>query len=393
MLQKQRLLTPGPTPIPERVRLVMAQDMIHHRKPEFKKAMARVQPALKKLFATKTPVLILSCTGTGVMTAAVSNLFALGEKVLIVNAGKFAERWVEIASVHQLEIVDLAIPYGQAIAPEIVANLLKLNPDIKGVLIQLSETSTGVLHPVADIAKITSKSDVLLIVDGISSVSISPCYMDKWGIDCLLTGSQKGLMLPPGLGLIALSEKAWKKAANIPNSCYYFNLIKEKESLEKNQTLFTSPVSLILALAESMDMLMEAGLENVYAKQWALTMMARSGIEALGLELFAVKDFTWGLTSFLVPIGIDASLVLDLCASKHGVIMSSGQGSLKGRLIRMGHMGWVDWADILAALHALSMSINELGGYNACPDYLEKSLVAYHQGLETYADKCNDFKK
>lgn len=383
MLQKQRLLTPGPTPIPERVRLVMAQEMIHHRKPVFKDAMARIQQPLQDLFGVSgSPVLTMACSGTGVMTAAMHCLFKPQEKVLIVEAGKFAERWREIATVRGLQTTSLMVPFGEAVNPADVAAALDADSSICGVFIQLSETSTGVQHPVEAVARITRQRDVLLVVDGISAVGISPCSLDDWGMDCLLTGSQKGLMVPTGLGLMALSDRAWKKAEDVAPSCFYFNVLKERSNVEKNQTLFSSPVSHILGLAESLDMFAEFGLKNVYRKQWALTMMARQGIAALGLELFVPQHFTWGLTALCMPAGVDAGKVLQICADGYGVIMAGGQDAMKGKIIRMGHMGWLDWADIAAGLHALAKSLAQVGGYSASRDYLEQALAAYHAALD-----------
>lgn len=381
MLNKIRLLTPGPTPLPERVRLVLARDMIHHRKSEFKAIMGRVQERLRVLFGTAGTVLPLSCSGTGAMTAAVYNLFAPGEKVLVVDAGKFGQRWTQIAASRGLETVVLDVPWGHAVDPAAVATALKADPGIAGVLIQLSETSTGVLHPVREVAKITRESDALLLVDGISGVGLSPCPLDDWGLDCLLTGSQKGLMLPPGLALLALSERAWKKAESVTPGCFYFNVLKERAQLEKGQTLFTSPVGLIMGLDESLDMLLENGLEAVYAKQWALTMLTRAGARAMGLELFAPKDFAWGITSVLLPQGVDGVEVLRLAMEKHGVCMAGGQDQLKGRIVRVGHMGWVDWADVAAGLHALERGLTEAGGFCGARDYLEQALAAYRAAL------------
>lgn len=381
MLNKIRLLTPGPTPLPERVRLVLARDMIHHRKSEFKAIMGRVQERLRVLFGTAGTVLPLSCSGTGAMTAAVYNLFAPGEKVLVVDAGKFGQRWTQIAASRGLETVVLDVPWGHAADPAAVAAALKADPGIAGVLIQLSETSTGVLHPVREVAKITRESDALLLVDGISGVGLSPCPLDDWGLDCLLTGSQKGLMLPPGLALLALSERAWKKAESVTPGCFYFNVLKERAQLEKGQTLFTSPVGLIMGLDESLDMLLENGLEAVYAKQWALTMLTRAGARAMGLELFAPKDFAWGITSVLLPQGVDGVEVLRLAMEKHGVCMAGGQDQLKGRIVRVGHMGWVDWADVAAGLHALERGLTEAGGFCGARDYLEQALAAYRAAL------------
>ena len=380
MLNKNRLLAPGPTPVPERVRLALAQDMIHHRKPEFKAIMARVQERLQKLFCTIQPVMPLACSGTGVMTAAVTNLFARGEKVLVIEAGKFGERWGEICEASGIAVERLEYDWGQAASAEAVANMLDMHPECKGVLIQLSETSTGVLHPVDEIAGVTKDRDVLLVVDGISAVSISPCAMDEWGIDCLLTGSQKGLMLPPGLGLIACSDKAWKKAEQVVPSCFYFDLKAEKQKILQDQTVFTTPVNLIVGLDESLAMFEETGFDVVFAKQWALTMMARTACAAMGFELFAKNNFTWGLTSVLMPDGVDAGEVLAHAKEHFGVILAGGQAHMKGRLVRIGHMGWVDWADLAAGLHALAESVKACGG-TVAQGYLEKGLAAYHSAL------------
>lgn len=382
MLNKTRLLTPGPTPLPERVRLVLAQDMIHHRKDAFKSAMFAAQERLKILFGTATPVLPLTCSGTGAMTAALHGLLCPHEKILVVEGGKFGQRWSEIATVRGLEVSTLVVPWGQAVTAQAVAAALDADPSIKAVCMQVSETSTGVLHPVQAVAAVTRQRDVLLIADGISAVGISPCPMDEWGIDCLLTGSQKGLMLPPGLALLALSPRAWRKAEQVAPSCFYFNLLKERANAEKGQTLFTSPVSLILGLVESLNMLLEQGLDSIYRKQWALTMMARTGAEALGLTLLAPQDYTWGLTSVVLPAGVNAPAVVKHAAESYGVYLAGGQDHLKASVIRIGHMGWVDWSDVLAGLAALKASIEYVGGYCGSRDYLECAFAAYQAALQ-----------
>ncbi len=388
MRNKTRLLTPGPTPIPDRIRLVMAQEMLHHRKHEFKSIMQRLQPKLQSLFGTKEPVLPLSTSGTGAMTAAIHGLFKTHEKLLVINAGKFGERWGHIAQCHGCETHILNIEWGQAASPETIRTILDADPTISGVLIQLSETSTGVLHPIKDIAAITrDKENVLLIVDGISSVGISPSPMDAWGIDCLLTGSQKGLMVPPGLSLIALSARAWKKAETIPQTCFYFNLLKEKASIQKHQTLFTSPISLLIGLDESLTMMLETGLEQLYRKQWALTSMTRHGAKAIGLEPLVQENFAWGVTSIRLPEGIDGTKILKIMAEEYGVIMAGGQDHLKGRIIRLGHMGWIDWADVAAGLHALTKALQDVGGYTASRNYLEQALIAYDTALQENTTK------
>ncbi|GAU08710.1 pyridoxal-phosphate-dependent aminotransferase family protein [Desulfoplanes formicivorans] len=384
MLNKQRLLTPGPTPLPEDVRLAMAQDMIHHRKPAFKKIMGEIQQGLQHLFGTSQPVLPLTCSGTGAMTAAVTNLFQPGETVLVIEGGKFGERWSAIAESHGLEMVILPVPWGKPVKVIDVLNSLDRWPAIKGILIQASETSTGVLHPIQEIGEMTRKRDVQLVVDGISAVGVSPCPMDEWGIDCLLTGSQKGLMLPPGLAFIALSQRAWERVHTVKSKQFYFNLPKERLQLEQQQTLFTPGISLLVGLAKSLEHFKGDKLQQLFRKQWALTMMARAGISAMGLELLALERFTWGLTSLLMPPGVDASDVLATMARDYGVVAAGGQGAMKGKMIRLGHMGHVDWSDLLAGLYALRQSYVACGGYSGCQNYLELAMKAYEQGLEQH---------
>lgn len=383
MFNKPRLLTPGPTPLPEVVRLALARDMIHHRKPEFARIMRETQKKLRLLFGAETPVLPLACSGTGAMTAAVYSLFERGQKVLVVETGKFGERWSEIAACRGLEVIRLEVEWGNAVRPEDIASLLERHPDLSGVLVQLCETSTGVLNPVREIAAIVRKTPALLIVDGISAVGISPCPMAEWGLDCLLTGSQKGLMLPPGLALLALSDRAWEVAAAIPPGCYYFNLVQERASLEKGQTSFTSPVNLITGLDAALDFILANGLEAVYAKQWAITMLVRTGLKALGLELLAKNDFAWGITAAIVPDGINAQKLLAFCQEKFGVTLAGGQDRLKGTIIRVGHMGWVDWGDCMAALCALANSLENFGVARS-KGFAEAAMSAYMAGLRDY---------
>ena len=374
-----RMLTPGPTPIPDRVRLAMAAPIPHHRKDAFKKLMAENQAMLKKLFCTEMPVLPIASSGTGVMTAAAFNLFQPGEKVLVATAGHFGDRWIDIVTMRGLEPTVLRKPAGQAIEADDVRAALDADPAIRGVFIQISETSTGTLHPIKDVAAVTRERDVILVADGISAVSVSPVRMDEWGIDCLLTGSQKGLMLPPGLAFIALSERAWKKVESVPAQCYYLDLLQERANCEKDQTHYTSPISLIMGLHEALTMLFEFGMDEVFRKQYALTAMARAGIRAMGLELFVKDDerCTWGLTSILLPEDIPAGPVVAKANKDWGVILTAGQGALKDRVLRLAHMGWVDWGDMAAGLHALAWSLPE----KPTGAYLEEALEAYHAAL------------
>jgi aspartate aminotransferase-like enzyme len=373
------MLTPGPTPIPDRVLLAMAAPLPHHRKDAFKTIMHENQDMLKKLFCTEGPVIPLACSGTGAMTASAFNLFEPGEKVLVATAGHFGDRWIDIAKMRGLDIVVLRWEAGKAIEPAAVREALDADAAIRGVFMQISETSTGVLHPVKDVADITRERDVLLVADGISAVSLSPILMDEWGIDCLLTGSQKGLMLPPGMAFVALSPRAWARAEQVRPTCFYFDLIGERENCAKDQTHYTSPISLMVGLNEALKMLFEYGMENVFKKQYALMKMARAGAEAMGLELFVKEEkySTWGLTSICLPEGVKASPVIAKAWKDCSVILTAGQGELKEKVIRLAHMGWVDWADIAAGLHALAYSLPE----KPQGAYLEAALDAYHKAL------------
>lgn len=381
MLNKARLLTPGPTAIPDEVRLALAQPMIHHRKAAFHSLMLECEEKLQILFGTSQPVLPLSCSGSGAMTAAVYSLFAPGDKVLVIDAGKFGERWGKICEARGLEVVTLSVDWGLAVSPEDVEQKLHEEPGIKGVFVQLSETSTGVLHPVQEIAAKMAGTDALLIVDGVSGVTLSPCPMDEWGIDCLVTGSQKGLMLPPGLAFLALSERAWKRCLPDPG-CFYFNLPSERKKLEKGETNFTSPVNLIQGLKVSLDILLEDGLDAHFHKQWALTQLVRRSVRAMGLAPFVARNYTWGLTSILVPDGIDGTKVVKDCAEKHGVFLAGGQDFLKGRIVRLAHMGWADWSDLLAGLYALHRSVIDNGGFSGSHDFLEQGMASYRAAME-----------
>ncbi|MCF8031395.1 MAG: alanine--glyoxylate aminotransferase family protein [Desulfohalobiaceae bacterium] len=379
MLNKQRLLTPGPTELAPQVKAALGRDMIHHRKQPFQEIMHRVQQELGLLFCTEQPVMPLACSGTGAMQAAVSNLFRHGDKVLVAKAGKFGQRWEDIARTQGLEVETLAYPWGEAIPPEDIGDRLREKPDIAGVLIQASETSTGVLHPVEEISRITRESHALLVVDGISAVGISPCPMDRWGLDCLITGSQKGLMLPPGLALISLSERAWDRAEGVDTDCFYFDLTKERDKVREGQTRFTTPVNLIYGLEAALELFKEAGLERIHRKQWALTQMTRSGVRAMGLKPFVPEHYTWGLTSLLLPDGVDGKALLDRIATEYGVYMAGGQEHLKGHLVRIGHMGYVDWSDLLAGLFALREVLSREVGLSAEPDFLEQAMEAYNR--------------
>ena len=257
---KHYLLSPGPTPIPNEVALAMSETMIHHRTPQFNKIFEEARNGLKKLFGTKNDVLMLASSGTGAMEASVANLFSPGDKVLVVNGGKFGERWLNISNAYGLNPIELKVEWGQAVKVADIEQQLKAHPDVQGVMIQASETSTTVFHPVKEIAKLT-KNGPLFLVDGVTAVGVVPLMMDEWGIDVLVTGSQKALMLPPGLGFIALSDRAWEKTKTAKLPRFYFDLNLERKNQQKGSGAFTPAVSLIFGARASIKMLEREGLK------------------------------------------------------------------------------------------------------------------------------------
>jgi aspartate aminotransferase-like enzyme len=357
---KQYLLSPGPTPIPNEVSLAMSETMIHHRTPQFNKVFEETRQGLRPLFETKNDVLMLASSGTGAMEAAISNLFSPGDKVLVVNGGKFGERWLNIANAFGLEPVEVKVPWGQAVKVDQVERQLKIHPDIRSVLVQASETSTTVLHPVKEIAKLT-RNGPLFIVDGVTAVGVLSIPVDEWGIDALVTGSQKALMLPPGLGFIALSDRAWAqtKKAKLPR--FYFDLNLERKNQAKGSGAFTPAVSLILGLRASLNMMAQEGLDRVYARHKRLSRATRAAATAMGLKLLAPDSPSPAATGIFLPEGLDAERVLDYLRDSMGVVLAEGQDQLKGKVIRIAHVGYMGAFDVITAIAALEMALRKFG--------------------------------
>jgi len=357
---KQYLLSPGPTPIPNEVALAMSETMIHHRTPQFNKVFEEARRGLKTLFATKGDVLILASSGTGAMEAAVSNLFSPGDKVLVINGGKFGERWLNIANAFGLDPLEVKVEWGQAVKVDAVEKQLKLHPDIQSVMIQASETSTTVLHPVKDIAKLT-KNGPLFLVDGVTAVGVLPVPLDEWGIDALVTGSQKALMLPPGLGFIALSERAWQKTKQARLPRFYFDLNLERKNQAKGSGAFTPAVSLIFGLRASLDMMAREGFDRVYARHARMARATRAAATAMGLRLLAPDSPSPAATGILLPQSINADKVLDYLRDRMGVTLAEGQDQLKGKVIRIAHVGYMGAFDVITAIAALEMALRKFG--------------------------------
>ena len=357
---KQYLLAPGPTPIPNEVLRAMAETMIHHRTPQFSKIFAEVREGLKTLFGTKNDVLVLASSGTGAMEAAVSNLFSPGEKVLVINGGKFGERWLQISKAFGLEAMELKVEWGKAVKVKMIEKHLKIYPDIQGVLVQASETSTTALHPVREIAQIT-RNGPLLLVDGVTAAGVLPVPLDEWGMDVLVTGSQKALMLPPGLGFIALSDRAWARTEKAKLPRFYFDLRLERKSQRKGASAFTPAVSLIFGLRAALKMIQEEGLDRVYARHERLARATRAAATALGLKLLAPENPSPAATGILLPEGMDGDRLLDYLRDQMGITFAEGQDQLRGRIIRIAHVGYIGAFDVLVAVCALEMALKKFG--------------------------------
>ena len=290
-----------------------------------------------------------------------ANTLSAGDSVLVLRAGKFGERWEEICRAYGITVIPLEAPFGDTVPPEAFARALREHPEVKAVLMQHSESSTGVLHDVKGIAAVTRETGAILVVDAVSSLGIADLRMDEWGVDVVISGSQKGLMLPPGLSFCALSEKAWGhvKASRLPK--YYFDLATERKFVAKNECRFTPAVSLFVGLREVLRMVETEGLTNVFRRHERLARATRAGVEALGLELFAKASPSPALTAVLAPRGLDSELVLSTYSTSHNITIAGGQGEMKGRVFRLGHMGYVGDFDVLTALGALEQVLHELG--------------------------------
>ncbi|MBZ4644185.1 MAG: aminotransferase class [Deferribacteraceae bacterium] len=380
---KKYLLAPGPTMVPEKVLLDMAMPVIHHRTSEFSNIFGEVREKLKPLFGTKEDVLILASSGTAAMEAALVNTLNKGDKVLIVNAGKFGLRWKEIALAYELEPITIDLEWGRSVTPEQVETKLIEHPDIKAVFMQASETSTTVYHPVEQIAKITSlREDTLLIVDGITSVGVVETKMDEWGVDVFVSGSQKAFMLPPGLSFITMSKKAWKKTELSKLPKYYLNLQKELKSQQKNTTAWTPAVNLIIGLNTALDLMLKEGLEKVYKRHETCAEATRAAVKALGFELLAKDLPSNAATGIILPEGFDGGKFVKYMREEVGVTFAGGQDHLKGKILRISHLGYHDIFDTIIAVSALELGLKKFGlyieigkGVKAAQEIIMKSLV------------------
>ena len=360
-MQKKYLLAPGPTPVPPEALLAMAMPIIHHRAPDFLPVLDSAKKGLQWLYQTKNDVLILCSTGTGGMDGSVSNFLSPGDDVLVVNGGKFGERWTKICQAYGMKVEELMVEWGYAVKAEQVEAALKKNPKIKAVFVQANETSTGVYHDVKSVAAVVKKTDALFVVDAISALVAHDIRTDEWGIDVMIGGSQKGVMLPPGLAFVSVSDKAWKMADTAKTPKFYFNFKKERENLAKNQTLFTSPVTLIIGLNAAIKMLQDEGLENVFKRHDKLARATRAGALALGLKLFPKESPSNALTAIEAPAGVDGQAIYKDLRVKYGITGAGGQDKLKGKIFRIAHLGYADTFDVITAIAGIEMVLKGLG--------------------------------
>jgi aspartate aminotransferase-like enzyme len=358
---KQRLLTPGPTPVPEETLLDLARPVFFHRTPEFRQILAEVLEDLQYVFRTRNPIIPLTSSGTGALEAAVANCLPAGSKAICLIAGRFGERWRNLCKAFGVETVEVKVADGLAVHPEQLARALADHPTATAVCSTLSETSTGVGHDIAAFGRLVAATPALLFVDAISGLAAMECRTDEWHIDACVTGSQKALMLPPGLAFLSVSDKAWKQIDHNPAPrVFYFDLKKARAKLETSDTPFTPAHTLIRALRTSLKRIRAEGIENIWARQARTAAAARAGFQALGLELFASRPAD-GLTVVKVPSGIDGVVLLTKLEKQYGLKLAGGQDHLKGKIIRLAHMGYIDQFDVLAALAGVELVLKEMG--------------------------------
>jgi aspartate aminotransferase-like enzyme len=395
MLRKNRLFTPGPTPLLPAAQTAMASFTAHHRTADFRQLFQRVLADMKDFVGTQNDVLVLACSGTGVMEASVSNLTSPGDKVLVLTAGKFGERWTGLAKAFGCNVDVLSVPYGQTFSlNEIRA---KITPDIKAVFVQATESSTGARHDVEGIAKIVratggaSGNDTLLVVDAITGLGTTHLDVDGWGVDFIIGGSQKALMMPPGLAYCAVSERAWKRMETTTSPRYYFDLRKERKSAAKGESAYTPATSLFAALGAALDFIRGMGNGDLAKGREALVnnaelcaAMTRAGAKALGLSLFSAPPAA-ALTAITSPDGVDSGKIVKEFRELFDAVVANGQGEMKGQLFRIAHIGYYDYLDtvgILAALeHVLARTTGRAVEYGAA---VKAAQGVYAQAL---ADK------
>ncbi|NJM98596.1 MAG: alanine--glyoxylate aminotransferase family protein [Phormidesmis sp. RL_2_1] len=364
MDDKLMLMIPGPTPVPEKVLLAMAKHPIGHRSGEFSQIIAETNANLKWLFQTKNPVLAIAASGTGTIEAAIINFLSAGDRVLVGTNGKFGERWAQISKAYGLDVQTITAEWGAPLNPDDFDKALSADTDkaIKAVIITHSETSTGVLNDLEAINRhVKTHGEALIIVDAVTSLGSHDIPVDEWGIDVIGSGSQKGFMLPPGLGFVTASDKAWAayEKATLPK--FYLDLGKYRKAAGQNSTPFTPPVNLYFGMKVALEMMQAEGLENIFARHTRHKEATRAAMKALGLPLFAPDTHASPAITSVVPDGVDAEKIRSVMKKRFNIALAGGQDHMAGKMFRMGHLGFVCDRDILCAISALEATLQELG--------------------------------
>src|SRR5215469_2611821 len=359
---KERLFTPGPTPLLLEAQLRALTMTLHHRTDAFRGLMRETLDNLRYYFNTKNDVIVFSSSGTGAMEGAVSNLLSPGDRALIGTAGKFGERWVQIAKAYGIESVVVEAPYGHPVPIEEMKKHLQSSGPFRGVFIQATESSTGVRNDVEALGKaVSTLPDCCFVVDAITGLGTTDLRPDDWGIDILIGGSQKATMIPPGLAFASISDKAARAMETSKLPRYYFDYMKEQKSLAKGESSYTPATSLVVCLHDSLDYIKKLGRENLVANAALLAEATREAAGALGLTKFAVSSPANAVTSINAPAGIESTKVVKEMRSRFGAILTDGQGSMKGQMFRIAHLGYYDFLDLLAILGALEISLQKVG--------------------------------
>lgn len=358
-LTKRRIFTPGPTPLlPEAAVQALVHPM-HHREGDFKTLFRDVQDGLRRVYRTENDVLLLTCSGSGAMEAALTNLLAPGEKAIVAVAGKFGERWLDLVDKFGVEANILRVPYGESIEPDAVAAALDADAQILAVFIQAMETSTGAAMDLERIGRLVQgRENTVLVVDAITGLGATPIETDAWGLDVVIGGSQKAFMVPPGIAMLSVSERAWKRIEHCTRPRYYFDLLRERKGQKDGQTAYTPAISVIQALKSSIDFIMELGIDNLIANAALQAGATRAAVAQWGMRIF--PRFPSNAITAFVP-GVDPSKVIMIMQERFGVLISGGQGSLKGQIIRVGHLGYFDFLETVGMIGCLELALLEAG--------------------------------
>lgn len=383
LISKTRMFMPGPTPyLPEAMVQALVTPM-HHRKEDFKELFRQVQAGLQQVFKTSNEVLILACSGSGGMEAAMVNTMAPGEKALLAVAGKFGERWIELADTYGIDKAVIQVPYGESVEPAQVAAALEAHPDISAIFLQATETSTGAMMDLEGIAaQVRKRGDLILVTDAITGLGTTPIHTDEWGIDVVIGGSQKAFMLPPGVAMLSISERAWRRIEKCGRPRYYLDLKRERKAQAQGQSAYTPAVSIIQGLKSALDLILKMGVDGLVANAGLQAGATRAAILRWGMQVFPRVPGN-AVTAFVPPTGVNPSSVMKMMRDRFGVLISGGQGSMKGKILRIGHLGYFDFLETLGMIGCLEIALTEAGasletgsGCRAALEYYRESGVS-----------------